>query len=128
MMEDTIKIKHTRSDYNFVDLLGDLGGLQYMLASFIGFFFLALSEFNIFIEIFDKLFHLKDSENELLFNVKKEVKMDLSKFKNVAQNSHPPIKLTKRQYVQLFILDKFPCFKFMINNGKKKNKILQKTR
>ena len=92
-MEDTIKIKHTRSDYNFVDLLGDLGGLQYMLASFIGFFFLALSEFNIFIEIFDKLFHLKDSENELLFNVKKEVKMDLSKFKNVAQKSHPPIKL-----------------------------------
>ena len=95
-MEDTIKIKHTRSDYNFVDLLGDLGGLQYMLASFIGFFFLALSEFNIFIEFYDKLFHLKDSENELLFNVKKKVKIDLSKFKNVSQNNHPTIKLQKR--------------------------------
>ena len=70
LTEDTVEIKHTRSDYNIVDFLGDLGGIQYMLATLIGFFFFALSEFNLFIEIFDKLFHLKDSENELLFDVK----------------------------------------------------------
>ena len=82
---DTVEVKHIRSDYNIIDLLGDLGGLQYMVASLIGIFFLALSEFNIFIEMFDKLFHLKDTDNKLLFNLeKKKSNIDLSKFKHIA--------------------------------------------
>ena len=82
---DTVEVKHIRSDYNIIDLLGDLGGLQYMVASLIGIFFLALGEFNIFIEMFDKLFHLKDTDNKLLFNLeKKKSNIDLSKFKHIA--------------------------------------------
>lgn len=53
-----------------------------MVASILGIFFFALSEFKIFMEIFNKVFHLKENESKLLFNINNNrAKIDLSKFK-----------------------------------------------
>jgi hypothetical protein len=65
---DTLAISHSRKDYNFIDLLGDIGGINYLFSSIVSFFFVALSEFNLLIDVFNILFRLKESDAKNLFD------------------------------------------------------------
>lgn len=89
-MWDTHIIHHTRTDYTVIDLLGDIGGIQYMFVSMVGFLFLSFSEFNLFLDAFNNLFHLKDRDNALLFNQQnKNQKIDLSGYKFKKEKNKP---------------------------------------
>ena len=61
-------MSHSRKDYNFIDLLGDIGGIQTMLMGAFAFIFFNISEFNMFINMFNHSFKLKESDALLLFD------------------------------------------------------------
>ena len=65
---ETSKVYHSRKDYNFIDLLGDIGGIQTMLMGVFAFIFFNISEFNMFIDLFNRMFKLRDDDALLLFD------------------------------------------------------------
>tara|TARA_B110000285_G_scaffold229148_1_gene293352 strand:+ start:335 stop:568 length:234 start_codon:yes stop_codon:yes gene_type:complete len=63
-----MQIQHSRKDYNFIDLLGDIGGLSFIFTTLVSFFFLALSEFGLILNAFNTMFKLKDEDAKFLFD------------------------------------------------------------
>ena len=53
IIPDIIEIKHSRKDYNFIDLLGDIGGISFLFTSLLGFFLTAIAEFGLIISAFN---------------------------------------------------------------------------
>ena len=64
---DTHRIQHARKDYGFIDLLGDIGGINYIFISGFGFFLLTLSEFSFLADVFNHLFILNKDDKWNLF-------------------------------------------------------------
>jgi hypothetical protein len=75
-----------------VDLLGDIGGISYLFTSFLGFFFLSISEFGVFIDAFNILFKLKEGDAMLLFN---HDGIDHSKERKIPPNISSPFHKQK---------------------------------
>jgi len=65
---ETVEITHSRSEYNFIDLLGDVGGIQYVFEASIGFIFVSFAQFNMIFTAFNYLFKLKEQDALLLFD------------------------------------------------------------
>jgi hypothetical protein len=63
-----MEILHSRKDYNFIDLLGDIGGLSFIFTTLVSFFFLALAEFGLILNAFNTIFKLKDDDAKILFD------------------------------------------------------------
>ena len=65
---ETEYIQHSRKDYDFIDLLGDIGGIQTMFFGVFAFFFVELSEFFMLLDLFNFMFKLRENDALLLFN------------------------------------------------------------
>lgn len=61
-------MSHSRQEYNFIDLLGDVGGITNMMTILVGFFFFAMSDFEMIIDSFNHLFILDERDRFILFN------------------------------------------------------------
>ena len=64
---DTVMVMHSRKEYNFIDLLGDVGGIQNILTLLCGFFFFRLSQFAMQLDSFNRLFVLDEKDRLDLF-------------------------------------------------------------
>jgi hypothetical protein len=53
---------HSRKEYDVIDLLGDIGGIQNILVILIGWFFLALSEYMMIMDAFNRVFVLDEKD------------------------------------------------------------------
>ena len=58
---------HSRKEYDVIDLLGDIGGVQNILVILFGWFLLALSEYSMFMNAFNKIFELEAKDRLDLF-------------------------------------------------------------
>jgi len=65
---ETVQIQHSRKDYNVVDMLGDIGGIQYIFFKLFGWVLLAFSQFNMIMDSFNILFKLNERDQKLIFN------------------------------------------------------------
>lgn len=91
--------KYNREVYNFLDLLGDLGGVMEVIDVIIGFFLLSISEFSYNLEVMSKLFFARTKDDNLLLapNLDEEMKIkslnSLSRKANKELLMHRAIKL-----------------------------------
>lgn len=67
MFTDKYNIKHSRKEYDVIDLLGDVGGIQNILSLIVGFIFLSISEYGFIINAFNKFFILSEKDRLNLF-------------------------------------------------------------
>jgi hypothetical protein len=65
---ETVQIQHSRRDYNIVDLLGDIGGIQYIFVVLFSWLLMAFSKFNMIMDSFNTLFKLNEHHQKLIFN------------------------------------------------------------
>lgn len=71
----------SREVYNFLDILGDLGGMLGLFQSFVAFFVLPISEFSFNLEMINHLFMAKTSDQSILKDIEEtdECKSKLKK-------------------------------------------------
>ena len=63
------KVEHSRAVYNFLDLLGDLGGLTEVFMLIVGFFVAPISEHNFIMKAARRLFIAKTKRDDLFLKL-----------------------------------------------------------
>ena len=58
-------IEHEREVFNFMDLIGNLGGVMELLTLLIGWFILPVSEHSFILKAFQKLYLAKTNRNDV---------------------------------------------------------------
>lgn len=118
--------KYNREVYNFLSILGDLGGVMEVIDVIIGFFILSISEFCYNLEVIGKLFFARTNDNDLLMtNSDKKYKIQglksLSKKANKEMQLHRAIKLRLCDQFKLFCSLKYSC---CCRSWKKREKLM----
>tara|TARA_B110000285_G_C15055306_1_gene579251 strand:+ start:992 stop:1387 length:396 start_codon:yes stop_codon:yes gene_type:complete len=131
-MMDTMSIIHSRKEYNFIDLLGDVGGIQNILVILWGVIFYRLSYFSFLIDSFNKLFVLDEKDRLDLFlqprDQWEEVKPSgIIKFQKLRKVKVTETRFNTLHLIELFLLELSIIFKSCINNGRQKRRLLEMT-
>ena len=132
LMMDTMSIIHSRKEYNFIDLLGDVGGIQNILVILWGVIFYRLSYFSFLIDSFNKLFVLDEKDRLDLFlqprDQWEEVKPSgIIKFQKLRKVKVTETRFNTLHLIELFLLELSIIFKSCINNGRQKRRLLEMT-
>lgn len=106
---DTNAVYHERFDYNVLELLGDIGGIQNVLEIAFGTFFFAIGEFNFLLSVFNSIFILNKEDKLQLFNQTSEKFETTSGITSIFSQrtkkiKHLEIDFSMRSYIELFLL------------------------
>jgi hypothetical protein len=119
---DSIQIDHERTIYNFLDLMGDLGGVMEVFTLVFGIFIFPVSEFSFLLKGISILYLARTKDEGLFEEVKPRNKQGKQKVKHMkvgvpeslkgtaaAKEAclHKPIKLSFGNSLYLFFLTKF---------------------
>jgi hypothetical protein len=128
---DNTQIDHERTIYNFLDLVGDLGGVMEIFTLALGIFIFPLSEFSFLLKAISILYLARTEDQGLLEEMEPRNKHGKQKSKNLKEGVpetlkgtsaakeaglHKPIKLSFGNSIYLFFLSKFErcscCLKY----------------
>ena len=65
-MLDMEEVVHERTVYNFLDLLGDMGGLVDIIVSFFGIVLFPMSKFSFILKALEKLYQVSSKDSSFL--------------------------------------------------------------
>ena len=92
------KIDHERRVYDFLDLLGDLGGVFEIILFVIGLMVYPVSEYSFYLKALSELFLVKTMDKDLMKTPKNLRKKKYKGKIDVVENPfHYPIKLSAKQ-------------------------------
>ena len=126
MVLSSTRINHERRIYGWLDLLGDMGGVQGALCVLFEFMLLPISEHCFILKVMKRLFLGNTADPNIFKPMKKEKKkLAVSKDDKDAEKKikNRTIKLSLFDNVMLYISNTLGCFCFCNNIWPKKKKL-----
>ena len=93
-------IEHERSIYTFMDLIGDLGGVNDLIVLFVSIFMGSISQISFFTKIMGKLYLVKSTEHNIFSNPTNIFRKNVKKLKYKTTKLHIPDSLNNNKTIQ----------------------------